>query len=163
MTLHQAVWAHLVAEVEKPGNEKEAKEVAGLLERPNFDSAADNATRYRALMSFRRHLWSQLPPDVVWSKVDFIYSAESSEQLVTPWPKVIESKREVSMTPGLIAFSHGGKYYILEGNNRVSQWRYNGCPAATGVIYVATSEMPCTWVPSDHCKGYIQFHGGHYP
>src|SRR5258708_22398788 len=98
-------------------------EIFQIMTQPNFLSGKENEARYRALMSIRRDLWFNFPPDTQWIKCDF--GSINIEKIKLLCPKkeeelVVYGSPENLNLSGIILFEQENNYYVIEGNNRMS-------------------------------------------
>lgn len=101
--------------------------VENTLNTPNFNNFKENECRYRALMSIRREIWFNLPPDMEWLKLQLTDIDFKKVILLSPkTEKDIEIYKSnfIDLT-GIILIKEDEYYYVIEGNHRISGYIFN--------------------------------------
>lgn len=129
---------------------------------PDFTSKDENHRRYRQLLGCRRWMWGELPPDTNWYRYRIRFDSEFDKQIHLVWPSLDPGKRkpknEKELLEDIILFTHGdGKYMIIEGNHRYTQWKENGMKSTRTEVYVAESTGNYCHYPGDNEQGYNEF------
>jgi hypothetical protein len=118
-----------------------------ILTKPDFNSPSQNARRLRALLSIRRWMWFEFPPDCQWYRVvNFEFSKETDGHIRTPWPALTKDKTTIDLD-NLLLFTHDRKEYtVIEGNHRVTRWRDQPSrPTTLATVFVCVSNDLCKW------------------
>lgn len=118
-----------------------------ILSKPDFNSPWENALRHRALMSIRRWLLSEFPPDSKWWRVDnFQVDAERMKTICIKWPDLKPHRHQLTLD-GIVLFTHDRKSYTcIEGNHRLTQWQArHGSETWYPSLYVVESNDLMCW------------------
>lgn len=111
-------------------------------EKPDFQNGFQNYARQRALMSIRRPDWLMFPADTVWDKKTISFDRSIDGRLRLVAPKSFSSTRPVDLN-GIILWTRSDRsddtWVVLEGNHRVSQWKFNECPELTASVFIGRS------------------------
>lgn len=138
--IHEVIHAFLYAEYMSPKTPwkydhinfiiiKTCKDLDPLntMNNPSFIDPFENQARFRALMSIRRYIWCNLPPDINWSKIQFSDIDWNFVKCIYPKTKdelSIYNEDTLDLT-GIVLFKEDDLYYVVEGNHRVSGYISN--------------------------------------
>jgi hypothetical protein len=127
------------------------------LDQPVIGDPVEDYMRERLFLSLRRRLFCEVPVDTVWYRAKIALHPSWAQRFEVLW-----TDRNHASMPGrgvsldhIVLWEHNltpGRYFVLEGNHRVSQWLLNNQSTTImpmrkyATVLLGRSRSLCSWV-----------------